>query len=148
MHASALAVLLIGSTVLSSRTPGPPQQPRLEVGISFPAARSAGPLDGRILLMISKRDGEPRFQISDGAGGQQIFGIDVDGLEPGEQAIIDSSVFGYPLAGLEEIPPGEYWVQGLLHIYETFERSVVSPTSRPGCAVEGNPRAEGSSALS
>ena len=27
------------------------------------------------------------------------------------------------MAGLEEIPPGEYWVQGLLHIYETFARS-------------------------
>ncbi len=74
--------------------------------------------------MISK-DGskEPRFQINDGPNGQQIFGIDVDGLKPEAEAIFDRSVFGFPLASLNEIPPGEYWVQGLLHRYKTFHRA-------------------------
>jgi hypothetical protein len=100
---------------------GGSQTARLRFGISFPEERSGQPLDGRMLLMIST-DGnrEPRFQISTGANTQLIFGINVDGLKPGETAVIDSSVFGYPLKSLSKIPPGTYWIQGLLHRYETF----------------------------
>ena len=45
-------------------SPAMAQQPaRLRFGISFPAARSAEPLDGRIILVISNNDKrEPRFQ--------------------------------------------------------------------------------------
>jgi hypothetical protein len=77
-----------------------------------------------MLLMIST-DGtrEPRFQIGDGPDTQLIFGIDVDGLKPDDMAVIDSTVFGYPLKSIAEIPSDEYWVQALLHIYETFHRS-------------------------
>ena len=97
---------------------------RLRFGLSFPAEKSAAPLDGRMLLMISA-DGsaEPRFQISDSVSTQLIFGVDVDGLKPGELAVFDQDVFGYPLQSLAEIPPGEYWIQGLLNRYETFHRS-------------------------
>ena len=77
-----------------------------------------------MLLMIStNNDREPRFQINDGANTQLIFGIDVDGLAPGDEALIDGDVLGYPRESLAEIPPGEYWVQGLLHRYETFHRA-------------------------
>ena len=54
---------------------------------------------------------------------QLLFGVNVEGLAPGEQAVIDAGVFGYPLKSISDIPEGEYWVQGLLHIYETFQRS-------------------------
>ncbi len=101
-----------------------PAQSRLRFGLSFPQARSEAPLDGRMLLMIStNNDREPRFQINDGANTQLIFGIDVDGLAPGDEAVINDDVLGYPLESLAEIPPGEYWVQGLLHRYETFHRA-------------------------
>jgi len=77
-----------------------------------------------MLLLISTNDErEPRFQISDGPATQQAFGIDVEGLDPGEEARFDASVFGYPVQSLADIKPGEYWVQGLLHIYETFHRA-------------------------
>ncbi len=96
----------------------------LRIGVSFSSERSAGALDGRMLLMLSSDESkEPRFQISDGAKTQQIFGVDVDGLKPGVDAVFDASVLGYPLASLEDVPAGEYWVQGLLHGYETFHRS-------------------------
>ncbi|MCH7847374.1 MAG: hypothetical protein IIB53_03330 [Planctomycetes bacterium] len=99
-------------------------QSPLRFGLSFSPERSEAPLDGRMLLMISNNnDREPRFQINDGANTQLIFGIDVDGLAPGDEAMIDADVFGYPLESLAEIPPGEYWVQGLLHRYETFHRA-------------------------
>jgi len=97
---------------------------RVRFGISFSAARSKTPLDGRMLLMLSMNGSdEPRFQISDSPKTQLIFGIDVDGLKPGEEAIIDSNVLGYPLKSIGEIPPGDYWVQALLHRYETFHRA-------------------------
>jgi hypothetical protein len=93
----------------------------LRFGISFPKERSAQPLDGRVLLMISADStAEPRFQINDDADTQLIFGINVDGLKPGEVATINASVFGYPLKSISEIPPGSYLVQALLHRYETF----------------------------
>jgi len=97
---------------------------KLKFAIFFPAERSKTALDGRMLLMISKSgDSEPRFQISDGATTQLIFGIDVDGLQPGQEAAIDASAFGYPLQSIAEIPAGEYYVQALLNRYETFHRS-------------------------
>jgi hypothetical protein len=97
---------------------------RFEVHVSYPPSAGAGPLDGRLLLMISK-DGaaEPRFQINDGPTGQQVFGIDVDGWKPGQPAVFDAAVFGFPLASLSAVPAGSYHVQALLHKYETFERS-------------------------
>jgi len=96
----------------------------LQFAVSFSEEQSQEPLDGRLLLLVSNDDSsEPRFQISTGASSQIAFGIDVEGLAPGEQAFVDKSVFGYPLKSIDEIPPGEYWVQGLLHRYETFHRS-------------------------
>jgi hypothetical protein len=96
----------------------------LRFAVSFPAERSKTPLDGRLLLLIST-DGkaEPRFQINDGPNTQLVFGVDVDGLAPGTEALVDASAFGYPLRSLAGLPPGEYYVQALLHRYETFHRS-------------------------
>jgi hypothetical protein len=92
--------------------------------VSFPAQRSKTPLDGRMLLLLSTNgDAEPRFQISEGPATQLVFGIDVEGLAPGREAVIDASAFGYPLRSLAELPSGEYYVQALLHRYETFRRS-------------------------
>jgi len=92
--------------------------------ISFPAASSPDPLDGRMLLLVST-DGakEPRFQINEDLNTQQVFGVDVDGLKAGQEVIVDTHAFGYPLPSLSDLKPGEYWVQALLHRYETFHRS-------------------------
>jgi len=92
--------------------------------ISFPAESSKVPLDGRVLLILSTDNSkEPRFQINEDLSTQQIFGVDVDGLKPGQEAIVDAGAFGYPLRSLSQVPPGEYWVQAVLHRYETFRRS-------------------------
>ncbi len=92
--------------------------------ISFPASSSRELLDGRMLLLISKDNAkEPRFQISEDLSTQQVFGVDVDGLRPGQEVVVDDSAFGYPVRSLLDLKPGEYWVQALLHRYETFKRS-------------------------
>ena len=93
----------------------------LEFGISFDASSSAEPLDGRVILILSNRaEPEPRFQVSSGLAAPLVFGIDVDGLAPGSEAVIDADVFGFPLESVAAIPPGRYYVQALLHKYETF----------------------------
>jgi hypothetical protein len=116
--------LVLVATALVRRPQGSeaPAGPRF--ALAFPAARSAAPLDGRLLLMLSADStAEPRFQINDGPNTQVVFGIDVEGLDPGEEAIVDAAVFGYPVRSLAAIPPGRYWVQGLLNRYETFHRA-------------------------
>ncbi len=116
----AFILFLICSTAAFG--PGPSDQtPGLRFGISFSGDVCSDPLDGRMLLMISADESrEPRFQISNGPDSQLIYGIDVNGLEPGAEAVINSRVFGYPVRSLAEIPAGEYWVQGLINRYETF----------------------------
>ena len=97
---------------------------KLRFDIQFAKEKSAKPLDGRVLLMISTDDkAEPRFQINQGLNSQLIFGVNVDGLKPGESAVIDHCVLGFPLESIAKIPPGKYRVQALLHRYETFHRS-------------------------
>ncbi len=96
----------------------------LKFSITYPEKFSGRPLDGRLLLMISD-DGsrEPRFQITDGPDTQLLFGRDVNGWRAGEPALVDDSSFGYPLSSLRLLPAGDYWVQALLHRYETFHRA-------------------------
>jgi hypothetical protein len=117
------AIFLVLAAALLAGLPRPVSA-QLRFGISFPAERSKTPLDGRLLLLISANDkAEPRFQITGGADTQLVFGIDVDGLAPGVEAVVDASSFGYPLRSLAELPRGEYFVQALLHRYETFRRA-------------------------
>jgi enterochelin esterase-like enzyme len=95
----------------------------LRAEISFPKEISATPLDGRVLLLFSKDSSdEPRYQIrEETAESQQAFGVDVNGLAPGAAAVIDRTAFGYPTLSLTDIPPGDYNVQALLNIYETYQ---------------------------
>ena len=117
---AALLFLLASSFLMF--TCGPRQG--LRFGIYFPEERSEEALDGRVLLLISDDDKkEPRFQITRDGNSKLVFGVDVEGLEPGELAAIDEKSFGYPLKSISEIQPGEYWVQALLHRYETFHRA-------------------------
>jgi len=107
----------------TKRTAAAPAPQRFE--ISFAKEVRATPLDGHILLLISNNnDQEPRFQVSyEPPDSQQVFGVDVDGLAPGALAIIDTTTLGYPAESLNDVPAGDYWVQGLLNIYETFHLS-------------------------
>ncbi len=92
--------------------------------VSFPSAQSAEPLDGRLLLILSTDPSEePRLQISNSVRTQMIFGLDVDALKPGQSATLDDAAFGYPVRYLHDVPPGSYFVQVVLHKYETFHRA-------------------------
>jgi len=101
------------------------QQPpgfRFEVTLSPQVADA--PVDGRVILLVTRNGAvEPRFQPSWGADAIPMFGVDVDALAPGRSAVIDTSVRGYPLESIGEIPAGEYSVQAVLNVYTTFRRA-------------------------
>lgn len=91
--------------------------------VTLPSELAKQPLDGRLLLMLSKNPtGEPRFQISDGQETQQILGVDVNEWKPGTTVKVGVNAVGYPLETINKIKSGKYSVQALLHVYETFNR--------------------------
>jgi hypothetical protein len=103
-----------------------------DISISFPTSASEKPEDGRLLLMFAKtNEKEPRFQINDGLTTQLIFGMNVDKMEPEKPLEFEKEAFGYPYPSLSEVPPGEYWVQALLHVYETFNLSTGQTVKLP-----------------
>ncbi len=94
--------------------------------VSFSAARSATPLDGRIMLLLTTDAAkEPRAQLEEDQPlkSPYLFGVNVDGLKPGQSAVVDSSAFGWPARSLASVKPGDYFVQAVLNRYETFHRA-------------------------
>jgi hypothetical protein len=101
--------------------PGGQSTTNLNFSISFTADMSDQIQDGRLLLMLANNNkAEPRHQIVDGPSTQLVFGVDVEGMKPGDPIIVDAEAFGYPIQRLDDVPAGEYYVQALLNRYETF----------------------------
>ncbi len=113
-----LAVVAVGSLSVGAAA----QELRFEVTI--PDGMSDGPVDGRILLLVSHSDDpEPRFQRLRSLDTPLIFGVDVEGFLPGQPAVVDTDARGFPLESVTAIPTGEYFVQAVLNIYTTFDRA-------------------------
>jgi len=89
--------------------------------VSIAPALNQPVLNGRLLLLLSTNDhAEPRFQVTDEASTQLVFGMDVDDWQPGNTQLAGMHSFGYPVEHLKDVPAGDYYVQVLLHKYETF----------------------------
>ena len=117
-----LPTLLVLSMASSAAAQGPGIGPRFAV--RFGPEVGDRPVDGRLLLLISADPKEePRFQVTDAVKTQQAFGVDVEGLAPDREVIVDPTALGYPLESLRQVPRGTYRVQALLHRYETFRRA-------------------------
>jgi len=111
--------------------PGGAAAPKLRFNVSFPASAHAGPITGRVYVMITrslevtirgeKQKTEPRQQV--GRTGIPFFGRDVIQLKPGQAATIDDTHLGSPVESLKDIPPGEYFVQAMVNVYSDFRRA-------------------------
>jgi hypothetical protein len=127
MGVGRLASIVVIAFITAASTPAITQDRRaapLRIAVSFSAKLSNTPLDGRIILIVSRDEtSEPRFQVSDGPTTAQAFGIDIQGLAPGAEAIFDDRVLGYPRDRLADVPAGAYTVQAVLHRYESFTRA-------------------------
>jgi hypothetical protein len=94
-----------------------------DFSVTIAPSRQQQSLDGRLLVMLSTDPkAEPRFQMNDGPNTQLIFGVDVENWKPGTAQTVDAKAQGWPV-GLAHVKPGEYFVQALLHKYETFRRA-------------------------
>ena len=85
---------------------------------------TADGFNGRLLVLMSKDStSEPRFQITDSDQTAIVFGIDVSNWKANTLWSISTETFAYPTELVSDIPPGKYFVQALLHKYNTFELS-------------------------
>jgi hypothetical protein len=90
--------------------------------ISFPQSVHKEAITGRVYIILTRDNSrEPRLQMH--THGAPFFGLDVEGLKPGEAAVIDEKMLGYPMDTLSQIPAGDYYVQGLINIYTQFHRA-------------------------
>ncbi|MGO9933654.1 MAG: hypothetical protein ACLPV8_17835 [Steroidobacteraceae bacterium] len=112
---------LIGASGRSNAAAGAVAGP--EFAVSYPAGLSSGPLDGRIILLLSRDlTREPRTHVEPNQplASPYIFGLNVEGLAPAHAAILNDNAFGWPAARLSELATGDYFVQAVLNRYETF----------------------------
>jgi hypothetical protein len=104
------------------------RQPAPRFEVSFPASLRASPVTGHLFISVYTRDdAEPRvaaYQSSrDFVARVPFFAVDVDSLQPGHQAVVDTSASSYPLAGLRDLPAGDYYVQAVLNVYTEYHRA-------------------------
>ena len=91
------------------------------IEVTYDGTLSEGPFDGRLLVLISKDDSkEPRFQINDTNDSGIVVGKNVNQWESGQIEIFNSSTEAYPIENLADLETGTYYIQALLHKYETF----------------------------
>jgi hypothetical protein len=91
--------------------------------VSFSADKAAGPIDGRVILLLSRDfTREPRTHVAaeEPLKSPYIFGVNVEGLKAGQAVVVGEEAFGWPARHLSDIPAGDYYVQVVLNRYETF----------------------------
>lgn len=119
-----IAILIIGSGIFANESIEQTKSSQLRFEISFPPSVHPEQITGRVFVMISRNDRrEPRLQAGSWSRSVPFFGMDVEDFKPGEIAVIDENVLGYPLKSLTEIPAGDYFIQGLVNVYTQFHRS-------------------------
>ena len=117
----AKLILLFAVVLVTQQCSSPPGASVPKFTISFTKEMSDQAQDGRLLLMLANNNAsEPRTQIGDGLNAQLIFGVDVEGMKPGDEITIDASAFGFPKRSLADVPAGKYFAQALINRYETF----------------------------
>ncbi|WP_157994577.1 alpha/beta hydrolase-fold protein [Peristeroidobacter agariperforans] len=94
----------------------------LRFAVSIPRSVSAEPVTGRLVIVIAKRETpEPRTTI--GLTGPMIVGVDLEQLPAGETITVDATAQSYPLPSLNDLPPGDYFVQATLIRYSQVRRA-------------------------
>ncbi len=92
--------------------------------ISFVESASSKPITGRVFLAISRNSQpEPRYEAGSYFQSVPFWGKDVDQLQPGQEAIIDTNVLGYPIANLRDLPEGDYYIQAVMNVYTEYHRA-------------------------
>lgn len=114
--------IVLGAALLSgapSSTVLVAQEIRFEVTVAESA--HPGPLTGRLVLVLA-RDAEPEPRLRISPQGPAIFGVDLERLPAGRAAVVDQTATAFP-AELDALPPGEYFAQAVINVYEQVRRA-------------------------
>jgi len=110
----------------------------MKISISIADSLHEAPFDGRLILIISDSSGpEPRNLVSIDYRSAQVFGMDVENWQKGEKRIFYGDEDGAPLYRMADLPPGEYFMQAVLHKYETFRLATGETVKLPMDRGEG-----------
>jgi len=60
------------------------------------------------------------MQMEETYNSAQAFGVDADGVAPGQPLVVDAKTFGYPRRSLADLDAGDYQVQAVFNVYEEF----------------------------
>lgn len=102
------------------------------ISISYSDSLNINELDGRLLLVLAdNNEDEPRFQVTSNLNAQPVFGKNVEKLKPNEKVVFSNNDFGFPYESLSDLKPGDYYVQAILHTYETFHLSTGQTVKLP-----------------
>ena len=123
------------SSILLLTAFGAASAQRIEVTVP-----GSAPLNGHLILVIAKSDrSEPRMQMSENYQSAQGFGVDVENQAPGKPIVVDAQTFGYPLRSLNDLQPGDYFVQAVFNVYEQYpscDRQIRLASARQGRRTE------------
>lgn len=119
-----LAALVLVAGVWTAQS----DNPTLRFEVSFPQTLRGEPLTGRLFVCLSPTsDPEPRIAAYGSArartGKVPFFAVDVEQLRPGQAGVVDMNSIGFPYEIVKDLPPGEYYVQGVVNVYTQFKRS-------------------------
>jgi len=128
----SLLSLLLAASVLAADI----GDTQLKIEASVGAGAEGKPLDGHLVVILSRdASAEPRMQFTPYAissqfqdqfqdlrfrGSQQAFGVDVVALAPGKPMVVNGETIGFPARHLADIPSGDYYVQAVFNVYETY----------------------------
>ncbi len=123
-RSQAAVFILVGLSIFQAagRADMQLRQTGLRFEIRLDPAVQEGNFTGRVYLALSRTESPSPIQQA-GPTGAPLFGVNVEGLQTGQAAIIDEAVMGHPLQSLHNLPPGDYWVQAFANIYTRFDRS-------------------------
>lgn len=121
-----IRVAVVGFALMSTAGCSHPSAPRFEV--SFPTSLSAQPMTGRVFItLFTRNDVEPRIAAYQSArvrvGRIPFFAADIDQLQPGAWAPVDTSAVGYPLWNIRDLPAGDYYAQAVFNVYTQYHRA-------------------------
>jgi len=118
-RASVRAAMVAAVAIVAVASPAAAQLPRFEV--TFTPGAHAGPLTGRLIVAVS-RTASPEPRVAIGPQGPALFAVDIEGLRPGQVAVVDTAALGYP-GRLADLPPGEYHAQAIVNVYDQVRRA-------------------------
>ena len=115
---SFLAPLLLAALLPGASTAAA-QAPRVEVTID-PGVH-ASPVTGRLVVVLSRSElPEPRLLIA--PQGPFLLAVDLEQAPAGRPTVVDGRALGYPFP-LSALPPGDYFAQALVDVYEQVTRA-------------------------